>query len=395
MRDQGRTPKKRGAPMPSRNSNTHSSTAGLMSALCVAGSLGKPFRPEIEGLRAAAVGAVVLFHSGFGVVSGGFLGVDVFFVISGFLITRNIVYEMEGNEFRLSYFYWRRILRLFPASATTILATLLAGFVLLPPEEVKQLAHSAISAIFAVSNIYFWMHVGYFDTDAHLKPLLHTWSLGVEEQFYLVWAPSLAVGLRFIRRRGMLWLILAAAAASLMGATIVLDHDPSAAFYLAPFQIFEFAAGIWLALVDPEGPRNRALRTAIFLAGLVAVLCSFLLLDGSAPIPGPVALLPCLGTAAVIYAGAEQPAEIVLTNPAMQIRRANILLSISHALARRRLHRDRDRLAEANGFDGQLPDRGSPILLGRRPDAAQGERPRAHSAFDRIRCLPRARPLYR
>jgi peptidoglycan/LPS O-acetylase OafA/YrhL len=302
-----------------------------MSALRVAGAISKPFRPEIEGLRAAAVAAVVLFHSGFQVVSGGFLGVDVFFVISGFLITRNIIFEVEGAEFRLSYFYWRRILRLFPASATTVLVTLIAGFVLLPPDEVKQLAHSAIAVIFAVSNIYFWMHVGYFDTDAHLKPLLHTWSLGVEEQFYLVWAPSLAAGLPFIRRRGMLWLILAAAAASLTAATIVLDHDPSAAFYLAPFRIFEFAAGIGLALVDPECPRNSALRTAIFLAGLVAVLCSFLLLDSSVSIPGPLALLPCLGTAAVIYAGAEHPAGMVLTNPiARFVGRISYSLYLTH-----------------------------------------------------------------
>jgi peptidoglycan/LPS O-acetylase OafA/YrhL len=127
----------------------------LMSALRVESAISKRFRPEIEGLRAVAVVAVVLFHVGFGFISGGFLGVDIFFVISGFLITRNIITEVEGGEFRLSRFYWRRILRLFPASATTIFVTLLAGFVLLPPDEVIQLVHSAIAAIFAVSNVYF------------------------------------------------------------------------------------------------------------------------------------------------------------------------------------------------------------------------------------------------
>ncbi len=129
------------------------STLGLLSAPRVSGAINKRFRLEIEGLRAVAVIAVLLFHSGFGIISGGFLGVDIFFVISGFLITRNIIAEAEADGFRLSRFYWRRILRLFPASATTIFVTLLAGFVLLPPDEVMQLTHSAIAAIFAVSNV--------------------------------------------------------------------------------------------------------------------------------------------------------------------------------------------------------------------------------------------------
>ena len=297
----------------------------------MSGAINKRFRLEIEGLRAVAVIAVLLFHSGFGVISGGFLGVDIFFVISGFLITRNIVAEVEADRFRLSRFYWRRILRLFPASATTIFVTLLAGFVLLPPDEVTQLTHSAIAAIFAVSNVYFWMRVGYFDTDAHLKPLLHTWSLGVEEQFYLAWSLSLAAGLPSIRRPGMLWLILAATIASLLGAAIVLKHDPSAAFYLAPFRIFEFAAGIALALRDPAPPSNKPLRAAIFVAGLVSVFSSFFVLDSSTPMPGPLSLLPCLGAAAVIYAGAEHPAGMILTNPiAKFIGRISYSLYLTH-----------------------------------------------------------------
>ena len=307
------------------------STADPMSAPRVAGATNKRFRPEIEGLRAVAVIAVVLFHAGFGFIPGGFLGVDIFFVISGFLITRNIITEAEGGEFRLSRFYWRRILRLFPASATTIFVTVLAGFVLLPPDEVIQLTHSAIAAILAVSNVYFWMHVGYFDTDAQFKPLLHTWSLGVEEQFYLVWSLSLAAGLPFIRRLGMLWLILAAAIASLVASTVVLKHDASAAFYLAPFRIFEFAAGIGLALGDPTSLSNKPFRAAIFLAGLVAVLCSFLLLDSSAPMPGPLSLIPCLGASAVIYAGAEHPIGMVLTNPTARfVGRISYSLYLTH-----------------------------------------------------------------
>jgi hypothetical protein len=129
----------------------------------------------------------------------------------------------------------------------------------------------------------------------------------------------------------MLWLILATAVASLAGATVVLNYDPSAAFYLAPFRIFEFAAGIGLALGDPAFPSNRPLRAAIFLAGLVAVLCSFLLLDSSVPMPGPLALVPCLGAAAVIYAGAEHPARMVLTNPiARFVGRISYSLYLTH-----------------------------------------------------------------
>ena len=208
------------------------------------------FRPEIEGMRAVAVVAVILFHAGFSFVPGGFLGVDIFFVISGFLITSNVLAEFSQGKFSFVGFYRRRVLRLFPASATTVLVTLVVSFFCLPPDEVVNLAKSALSALAAVSNIYFWTQVGYFDTDAHLKPLLHTWSLGVEEQFYLVWPALLLLLMRIGGRRAILLGVLTAGVASLAGASLFIKSDPSAVFYLMPFRIFEFTIGIVVAVAQ-------------------------------------------------------------------------------------------------------------------------------------------------
>ncbi len=271
-------------------------------------------RLEIEGLRALAVIAVILFHAGASFIPGGYLGVDVFFVISGFLITRNIAEEKERGLFTLRGFYWKRVMRLFPACAATILVTLLLGSIILPPDEVIQLGRSAIAAVFGVSNIFFWGQVGYFDSDAHFKPLLHTWSLGVEEQFYLVWSICVSVGLPMLQRVGMLWLIIAAASASLGAATIIVNHDPSAVFYLAPFRIFQFTAGITLALGRPPMPSNKWIKSAIFVAGLSAIIASFALLGSAMPMPQLYSLIPCLGAAAVIYVGADHPVGPILAN---------------------------------------------------------------------------------
>src|SRR5262249_4879117 len=135
---------------------------------------------------------VVLFHAGFEGVAGGFIGVDVFFVISGFLITGNIYRELQAGTFRFSEFYARRARRLFPALFFTLSATFLAGIALLSPEHLQLLAESTLYALGCASNVLFWKQADYFDASAHVKPLLHTWSLSVEEQFYFVWPLTLA-----------------------------------------------------------------------------------------------------------------------------------------------------------------------------------------------------------
>jgi peptidoglycan/LPS O-acetylase OafA/YrhL len=271
------------------------------------------FRPEIEGMRAVAVVAVILFHAGFSFVPGGFLGVDIFFVISGFLITSNVLAEFSQGKFSFVGFYRRRVLRLFPASATTVLVTLVVSFFCLPPDEVVNLAKSALSALAAVSNIYFWTQVGYFDTDAHLKPLLHTWSLGVEEQFYLVWPALLLLLMRIGGRRAILLGVLTAGVASLAGASLFIKSDPSAVFYLMPFRIFEFTIGIVVAVAQFPS-RGRLFQPGIIgSAGLLAIVFSIVFLDSGWPMPSIYSLVPCLGAAAIIYGGNTQPIAAILS----------------------------------------------------------------------------------
>ena len=164
------------------------------------------FSKEIQGMRAMAVLAVILVHLGISWLPGGFIGVDIFFVISGYLITGLLVREYQKDgDIKLVEFYRRRVRRLLPALLVVCLLSTLAGFLLLSDERYYALLHSALSALFSVSNIYFFSQVGYFDSAALTKPLLHTWSLGVEEQFYLLWPLILLAVFRFFGGAWVLW----------------------------------------------------------------------------------------------------------------------------------------------------------------------------------------------
>ena len=288
---------------------TQSSTAG--------GNCSIGFRPEIEGLRAVAVIAVILFHAGFKYIPGGFLGVDIFFVISGFLITSNIMTSVARGDFSFSEFYLRRVLRLLPALATTVFFTLFLSFLLLPPDQVLSLAKSALSSLMAVSNIYFWRLVGYFDTGANLKPLLHTWSLGVEEQFYLLWPASLLLIIRSLGKLAVYWIISAAGIVSLIGAYLFIEADPSAVFYLMPFRVFEFTIGASLALPQFSRKPKSFLSCILAVVGLLSILFSIAFFNSKLPMPGIYSLAPCMGTAAVIYGGNVQPAAMLLSSRVM------------------------------------------------------------------------------
>ena len=168
------------------------------------------YRPDIDGLRAFAVMSVFLFHLDFKYFSGGFVGGDVFFVISGFLITNLIKKEVDDGTFTFANFYFRRIRRLFPALFFVVFLSFIFGFLLLSPTHFESFCESAIYAILATSNFLFWKDSGYFDIEASFKPLLHTWSLGVEEQFYLVW-PAIMVALLWTRRKWIVVLFLSTA----------------------------------------------------------------------------------------------------------------------------------------------------------------------------------------
>ena len=205
------------------------------------------YRPDIDGLRAIAVIAVILFHAFPELLPGGFTGVDIFFVISGFLITTIIAGDLENNNFSFKYFYGRRIRRIFPALLAVLIFCLIAGWFILLPNEYKQLGkHIAASSAF-FANISLWWEVGYFDSSADLKPLLHLWSLGIEEQFYLFWPLILYAAWRL--KINLLSSCLLIFIASFLINLWLMQFSNSAAFYLPVTRAWELSAGAIIALL--------------------------------------------------------------------------------------------------------------------------------------------------
>ena len=258
---------------------------------------------------------MILFHLDVATFAGGYVGVDVFFVISGFLITRNIL--NEGEDFRFGTFYWRRARRLMPAVWATIAVTMLVSSVLMRPDALGATAWSAMATTFSVSNFYFWSQSGYWDTASALKPLLHTWSLGVEEQFYLVW-PLLLFLLRPLHRKWQLTacfvlLFLTGTALSVWATR----RFPSAAFYLMPFRVMEFAMGASLASAEIHFRYSlpRAVKEALPLTGIGLILWSAVAFTGNTAFPGIAVVLPCLGGALLIFSGPRTSVGVALSNP--------------------------------------------------------------------------------
>ena len=276
--------------------------ASRPGAAAIANPNSPRYRADIDGLRAIAVVVVILSHAGVGVFGGGFVGVDVFFVISGFLIHRDLLRRVNEGRFSFVGFYGRRLRRTIPALVVTCGVTLLASLVVLMPGDLDEMARSLVGTIFLVPNIVFLTQTGYFDQAAAEKPLLHTWSLGVEEQFYLL-APFLVLALARIswsRRRAALAILFVAALGFSVGLQAV---APAAAFYLMPARVFELLIGVALAegLMPAIQTRWRAeLLVALGLAGLAV---SVLVFSEALPHPGWPTLLPCLSTAAIIHVG--------------------------------------------------------------------------------------------
>jgi peptidoglycan/LPS O-acetylase OafA/YrhL len=247
------------------------------------------YRPEVDGLRALAVIVVILFHADQG-CGGGFVGVDVFFVISGYLITSLI---LKDPEFSYRRFWLRRVRRIIPALACVVALTLVAGAVLLLPSDLVELSYSVLAQCSLAANVFFWNNTGYFEGPAETKPLLHTWSLAVEEQFYLLYPLILGGALRQI----MLPLFVFSLASS---AWLTFVH-PAAAFYLLPTRAWELLLGGLLA--RSRGAQHPTwLREGVAWCGLLAILGAVLLYSQHTPFPGFAALLPCLGAAALIWA---------------------------------------------------------------------------------------------
>ncbi len=259
------------------------------------------YRPDIDGLRAVAVLAVVAFHSGFRAVPGGFVGVDVFFVISGYLICGLVDREVREKRFSAAQFYRRRILRIAPAFVAVLLACVALAYAFLLPTELEDFARSLIAATLSSSNIFFAQQSGYFDAPALAKPLLHTWSLGVEEQFYLVFPFLLILLERWLpnRRRTVLAVLaaLSLAAAALLGAS-----RPVTVFYEMPFRFWELALGALAALGAFPGLSTTLARNGAAAAGLAMIAGAVFLVSDTTPF-AVATLIPCLGALLVILAG--------------------------------------------------------------------------------------------
>jgi peptidoglycan/LPS O-acetylase OafA/YrhL len=269
------------------------------------------YRPDIDGLRAVAVIAVVIYHAFPRMLGGGFVGVDVFFVISGFLISGIVLNGLSGGTFTFAEFYRRRIRRIFPALTIVLIALLALGWFVMLPDEYRQLGkHAAASAGF-VSNIVLWKEAGYFDTVSTRKPLLHLWSLGIEEQFYFAW--PLCLVLLHKRVRSLLPGVTILAVLS-FALNIALMRNPGTSFYLPFTRFWELLLGCILTLtgsssgcsgirLSRHSDGSPALRNAFAAAGASLMLAALLILADERRFPGWWALLPTFGAASLILAG--------------------------------------------------------------------------------------------
>jgi len=310
------------------------------------------YRPDIDGLRALAVLAVVAFHAFPGRVPGGFVGVDVFFVISGYLITGIIAGEASRGTFSYLRFYARRARRIFPALIVVVIATLLLGWLMLLPDEFERLGVDAIGGTLFSANFVFWHEAGYFDVASVTKPLLHLWSLGVEEQFYLVWPVTLVAIWRWRRHR--LAIIGAIAIVSFVLNVAIVRTNPTAAFNAPWTRMWELMIGALLAVMssraiyenretmssraggeereemssraEGEGPaflHSPGTRDLASLAGLVLIVTATMRFSSELPYPGWFALAPTLGTALIIAAGPQ-----ALVNRALLARPAAVFVGL-------------------------------------------------------------------
>jgi peptidoglycan/LPS O-acetylase OafA/YrhL len=255
------------------------------------------YRPEIDGLRALAVIPVILFHAGFSAFSGGFVGVDIFFVISGYLITGILIRELEEQNFSIITFYERRARRILPALYFVILICVPFAWAWMLPEDLKDFFQSIVAVLFFASNVLFFTENGYFDGPSEEKPLLHTWSLAVEEQYYIFFPLLLLLLWRF-GKRPVFHVLTVFALFSLVLSELTWRTNPDANFFLAHTRAWELLAGALAAFyVSKAGVKDSNTLSSI---GLIVILASIFLYDDSIPFPSIYALLPVLGTVCLI-----------------------------------------------------------------------------------------------
>jgi peptidoglycan/LPS O-acetylase OafA/YrhL len=266
------------------------------------------YRREIDGLRALAVLPVILFHAGFETFSGGFVGVDVFFVISGYLITTIILAELEQGKFSIVNFYERRARRILPALFLVMLVCIPFAWLYLPSSEYKDFSQSLVAVSVFASNILFWRESGYFDTAAELKPLLHTWSLAVEEQYYVLFPLFLMLFWK-LGKRWILVMLGLVFVTSLAVAQWAAYAKPAAAFYLLPTRGWELLIGAFAAFYLSKANRKdfgKGLSEAAGWLGVALILYAVFAFSKATPFPGFYALVPTIGTVLIILFATQQ-----------------------------------------------------------------------------------------
>ena len=297
---------------------------------------GGEFRPDLEGLRGIAILLVLLFHAKVPGTDGGFVGVDVFFVLSGFLITGLLIRERERTgRIDLKAFYIRRVRRILPAATVVLAITMVFAWFLMAPLDLPRVAGDAVASALSVGNIRFAAGAtDYFGTDLAPSPVIHYWSLGVEEQFYLLWPAVLILATRSRRPRVAAGIVLAALAITSYAAAYVLtDAAPGWAFYSLPTRAWQLGLGGLIAVgADRIARLSPAIAVPLGWAGLAAVLASLVVITPGTSYPGVAALLPTLGSAAVIVAG-EQPwsvAKLLAVAPLRCLGRISYSLYLVH-----------------------------------------------------------------
>ncbi len=266
------------------------------------------YRADIDGLRSIAVIPVVLYHAGLSLFGGGFVGVDVFFVISGYLITGILLGSLANDSFSIADFYRRRVRRIFPALLLVLVATLCAAWIFFTPARMIEFGRSLGFVSIFSSNFHFWKAVDYFSTNAHVQPLLHTWSLAVEEQFYIFY-PIL---LYFVSKTRLTLhlVLLVIGSLSFVAACVIMAWAPSAVFYMLPTRAWELVIGGLIACGFPKTSDNIRTNSVAAFTGIALILIPVIFYDSATPFPGLAALPPTLGAALLIWSGSSNTSPI-------------------------------------------------------------------------------------
>lgn len=277
------------------------------------------YRPDIDGLRAVAVLSVLFFHAFPEALPGGFIGVDIFFVISGFLISSILFEQVEKGQFTFLNFYKKRVLRIFPALFVVLFSVFIFGWIFLYPHELGSLSRHIFTGSTFLSNILLWFEVDYFDAAAETKPLLHLWSLGVEEQFYIVWPVFILLNFKFGIKHSFLFIALILIS---FGINIFfIEKSPMTSFYLPFSRLWELGIGSMISYLnfryhDHFFSKKTTLSNIYSISGLVIIALSLFLLNKTMPFPGWVALLPVAGASLVLIASPEAVFNrFILANP--------------------------------------------------------------------------------